>query len=132
MPESPLRLIKRVAEFEPKERINRVPRGRRGLYVLYCRKCVHKKVHFNVVYVGMTTSGMRGRLLKHAKSPKKAGLWTHFSAYEVWENIRDKEIVELEGLFRHIYMKDSAANRLNVQRRFKTVVKVKQRLDLWQ
>jgi hypothetical protein len=26
---------------------------------------------------------------------KKLRLWTHFSAFEVWENIRDGEIVEL-------------------------------------
>jgi hypothetical protein len=74
---------------------------------------------------------MRGRLFKHAKSKKKGDLWTHFSAYEVWENIRDKEIVELEGLFRHIYRKDSGANALNIQRRFKTVTKVQQSLDHW-
>ena len=37
------------------------------------------------------------------------------------DNIRDEEIVELEGLFRHIYMKDANANALNVQRRFKQI-----------
>jgi hypothetical protein len=131
MPESPLRLIKRFAEFEPKEKIDLVPRKRRGLYVLYCLKPIDGKDHFDVVYVGMTTSGMRGRLFKHAKSKRKGNLWTHFSAYEVWDNIRDKEIIELEGLFRHIYRKDSAANALNIQRRFKTITKVQESLDRW-
>src|SRR5579862_4922175 len=128
MPESPLRLIKRFTEFQTKNNVNIVPRARRGLYVLYCLK---RDGHFNVVYVGMTTSGMRGRLQKHAKSTRKRDLWTHFSAYEVWENVRDKEIVELEGLFRHIYRKDSGANKLNIQRRFKTLAKVHEPLKDW-
>ncbi|GAF97179.1 unnamed protein product, partial [marine sediment metagenome] len=33
-------------------------------------------------------------------------LWTHFSIFEVWENITENEIKELEGLFRQIYRKD--------------------------
>lgn len=64
----------------------------------------------------MATRGMRGRLESHAK--RKAD-WTHFSAFEVWDNIRDEEIVELEGLFRHLYRHDSHANGLAVQKMFK-------------
>ena len=60
---------------------------------------------------------MRSRLRSHQQ--KKGDLWTHFSAFEVWKNIRDEEIVELEGLFRLIYRKDSRANSLNVHRGFK-------------
>jgi len=44
---------------------------------------------------------------------------------EVWDNIRDEEIIELEGLFRHLYRKDSRANALNVQRGFKKARKVR-------
>jgi hypothetical protein len=40
--------------------------------------------------------------------------WTHFSVYEVWDNIRHDEIAELEGVLRHIYCFDSHANRLNL------------------
>jgi hypothetical protein len=64
VPESPPRLIKRFAEFELKERIDLVPRGRRGLYVVYCLKNVDGKDHFDVVYVGMTTGGMRVHLFR--------------------------------------------------------------------
>ncbi len=39
--------------------------------------------------------------------------------FEVWENIRNDEIIELEGLFRHIYRLDSRANELNKQRGFR-------------
>jgi hypothetical protein len=46
--------------------------------------------------------------------------------FEVWDNIRDEEVAEPEGLFRHIYRKDSAANRLNIERGFKKARSVRQ------
>jgi hypothetical protein len=78
MAESPLRLVKRCAEFQPKEQIKLLPRGRRGLYVLYRCIEVDTKQRYDVVYVGLATRGMRGRLESHAKSVKKRDLWTHF------------------------------------------------------
>ena len=48
-------------------------------------------------------------------------LWTHFSVFEVWD-----KYPELEGLFRHIYRKDSTASRLNIQRGFKKARRVQQ------
>jgi len=51
-------------------------------------------------------------------------IWTHFSIYEVWDNIREEEIRELEGIFRHIYRLNSRANRLNKQRTFKKLKKI--------
>ena len=124
MAESPLRLIKRCAEFQPKEALALVPSKRRGLYVLYRRHREKGRDKFDVVYIGLATAGIRGRLESHRRT--KSGLWTHFSAFEVWDNIRDDEIVELEGLFRHFYRKDTQANRLNVQRTFKKLTKVQQ------
>jgi hypothetical protein len=55
----------------------------------------------------------------------KRDLWTHFSAFEVWNNIRDDEMAELEGLFRHIYRRDTKASHLDLQRGFKTLVRVR-------
>lgn len=112
-----MRLIKRIAEFRPIEELNLVPRKRRGIYVLYRRRMRAGAEYFNVVYVGMATNGMQGRLRSHRR--KKDGLWTHFSIFEVWDNIRDEEIAELEGLFRFFYRKDRKANALNVQKNFK-------------
>ncbi len=112
MRQSPLRLIKRCAEYISIDKINSIPKGLRGIYVLYNNS--------DVVYVGMTTGGRGGirvRLRRHRA--KKANLWTRCSIFEVWDNIRDEEIAELEGLFRHIYRHDSVANRLNAQRGFK-------------
>ena len=127
MPQSDLRLIKRCAEFISKADISSVPRRRRGIYVLYYLRRKSGKDKYDVVYVGMAGTGRRGgihgRLASHDK--KKGDLWTHFSAFEVWDNIREEEIMELEGLFRHIYRRDAHANSLNVQRGFKKMRRVR-------
>ena len=124
MPQSDLRLIRRCAEFIPKTEIKSFPRGLRGIYVLYKRN--RRNDHYNVVYVGMASAGrrggIRGRLWSHFQ--KKGGLWTHFSLFEVWDNIRDDEVRELEGLFRHLYRRDARANSLNVQRGFKKLGRI--------
>jgi hypothetical protein len=76
-------------------------------------------------------SGIKGKLKQHLKN--KADLWTHFSLYEVWDNITKDEVSELEGLFRNIYKKDSKANRLNQQKTFKKFRKVKLfKMDKWE
>jgi hypothetical protein len=130
MPESPLRLIKRCAEFLPKDQVDDVPGKRRGLYVLYREREDEGRKRYDVVYVGMATLSILLRLRSHAKT--KGELWTHFSAFEVWDNIRDEEIRELEGLFRHIYRKDSRANELNIQKNFKKAARVrKNKLKEW-
>ena len=122
--ETPLKLIKRFAEFRPQTEVNLVPRSRRGLYVLYRKHKKNKKDKYDVVYVGMTTSGIASRLRSHKR--KKGDLWTDFSAFEVWDNIRNEEIIELEGLFRHFYRKDSRANALNIHKGFKKLRPIRQ------
>src|SRR5258705_4516087 len=134
MPQSPLRLIHRCAEYKPQAEAWDLPRGLRGIYVLYKRRSKSRVIHFDVVYVGMAWAGrkgnIRGRLKQHAK--RKVDLWTHFSVFEVWDNIRDDEIRELEGLFRHIYKRDSGANRLNIARVFQALANVrKNRVADW-
>jgi len=125
MGQSPLRLIKRKQEHLPKSEINSLPTGLRGIYVLYRYR--RRTGAYNVVYVGMARSGgrggIRGRLKAHrrykANSPgSQSALWTHCSVFEVWDNIRDEEVIELEGLFRHIYALDQRANALNKQTSF--------------
>jgi hypothetical protein len=130
MPESPMRLIRRVAEFKPKAEVKLVPPMLRGIYVLYQQRKVQGHDRFDVQYVGMAAAGgrrgLRGRLNSHARSRKRGELWTHFSVYEVWGNVRDDEVTELEGLFRHIYRKDTRASALNIQRAFKKIKLVRQ------
>ena len=63
---------------------------------------------------------------------KKSKYWTHFSVFEVWDNITDAEIEELEGLFRHLYKKDSRANKLNKQKGYQKMNKVRNnKLEEW-
>lgn len=129
--ESELRLIKRCAEFISKEDIKKLPRYIRGIYVLY-RQRKPEKV-FDVVYVGMARRKIKGRIKGHAKSRRKRKLWTHFSIFEVWDNIRNEEIIELEGILRHIYRKDSQANRINKHRSFKKLKHIRNnKLESWQ
>lgn len=120
---SELKCIKRCAEFRPKEEWRLVPRKTRGIYALLERL---SKNRYNVVYVGKavgTKRGIRGRLKKHLDD--KGKMWSHFSIYEVYENIDEEQVDELEGLFRHIYRKDPRANPLNLQRGFKKLRKVR-------
>jgi hypothetical protein len=125
MPVSELRLIKRCAEFRSRGEIKNVPPYRRGIYALLHYR--PKLDAFDVVYIGIAagtkTASIRGRLRIHER--RKGDLWTHFSIYEVWDNIREEEIRELEGIFRHIYRLDTRANRLNKQKTFKKLKKIR-------
>jgi hypothetical protein len=135
MPISELRLIKRCAEFieQPKKNIRLVPASTRGIYTLL--KHNRKTDKYDVVYVGMAggegKGGVRSRLKTHLKRKPKE--WNYFSVFEVWDNIREEEIRELEGVLRHIYRMDTRANRLAKQRSFKKLTKVRNdNLKDWQ
>ncbi len=127
MAASEMHLVKACVEYQAKSQVRLLRKGIRGLYVLYREgsSCNAERISYDVMYVGMTTSGVRGRLEAHARSAKKEGLWTHFSVFEVWDNIQDDEIKELEGLFRHVFQRDSNANSLNVQRAYQPLVRVR-------
>ena len=135
MPVSELRLIRRIAEFQSRTEIRRIPSGIRGLYALLNKRLQHGKEKYDVVYIGMARGlghGVAGRLRSHARSKRKGKLWTHFSVFQVWDNITESEIAELEGLFRHIYRKDTTANRINQQRSFKKLKNVRNKhFQLW-
>jgi len=125
MPISELKLIKRCAEWLPKEQWKFMPRGTRGIYTLLNKKESDK---YDVVYIGLSAGlrqGMRRRLRSHASSKRRGRLWTHFSAFEVWDNITEAEVAELEGLFRHIYRKDIRANRINKHRAYNKLYRVR-------
>jgi hypothetical protein len=133
MPARELRLIKRFAEFRSRNEIKDVPLNTRGIYALLNYRPRLKL--YDVVYVGMAggiKAGIRGRLRKHSESKSKSELWTHFSIFEVWPNITENEIKELEGLFRQIYRKDKRANKLNKQRQFGLLKKVRENnISFW-
>ena len=131
MPVSLMKLIKNSMEFQPQSEIANFPKRTRGIYVLYRQE---GKKTYAVVYIGMVhgvkTAGIGGRLRHHRKT--KGSLWTHFSAFEVWDNISEQEVEELEGILRHIYRYDPQANALNKQGSYKPLNQVrKETQDQW-
>jgi hypothetical protein len=125
MPTSLCYLFKNVMEYRAASEIEAVPNNTRGIYVLYKAGFGKRK---SVVYIGMARgqkSGAKGRLKAHRRH--KADLWTHFSVFEVWDNITRDQVQELEGMFRHIYRHDPKANRLNVQKSYRPLVKVRRK-----
>ena len=122
MPASTCRFVKRMAECVPRELWDNVPDNTRGIYALLQ---LQPTGAFDVVYIGMSAgkkAGMYSRLKNHLK--RKSG-WSHFTIYEVHDNITDSEIRELEGLFRHMYRMESRPNKLNKQLRHKPFDKIK-------
>jgi hypothetical protein len=62
------RWIKHVAEHRAKAEAEQLPRNLRGLYVLYRKRRTGRR--YDVVYVGLSKTGMRPRLLSHRRSKK--------------------------------------------------------------
>jgi hypothetical protein len=94
-----------------------VPGVARGIYVLFQEGDGER---MNVVYIGRSTGsnkqGVGARLLSHNDTKKD---WSHFSVFEVWQNVFNEIIIELEALILHIYSRDGTANKLNRQRNSK-------------
>jgi hypothetical protein len=91
MPVAPLRLIRRCFEFAPQDEYLMVPSATRGIYVLYRRRRSPRGSsqtgrRFDVVYIGLADVSVRRRLRAHKR--RKGSEWTHFSVFEVWDNIR--------------------------------------------
>jgi hypothetical protein len=121
------RLIKRVAEFVPRALWKNVPDGTRGIYTL--QKQDGRNV-FNVVYVGMAggrQAGIWSRLESHNRSKSKK--WTHFSVFEVHDNLMPEDVREIEGLLRHLYRKTTYANHHNKQVRHGPFTKIRVHKD---
>jgi len=131
MPWSKCIFIKRITEFTPKKDITDIPPNTRGIYALLKQT----KKNYNVVYIGLSAgvkAGVRGRLKAHNRNPKKARKWTHFTIFEVHDNITNDQIHELEGLLRHIYRKDLKANSLAKQLSYKKFKKLPEKnLNTW-
>ncbi|MGA3168414.1 MAG: GIY-YIG nuclease family protein [Terriglobia bacterium] len=122
MPIAPLHFIKQCIEWRDFEKeARKVPSKTRGIYVLFKRK--GKSKEYRVQYIGMAggpKTGVQGRLREHLKT-KKA---THFSVFEVHDNIPEEEVRELEGILRHIFRKDSRVNPLAGQKSYGKLKKV--------
>lgn len=118
----PLRLIEKKKEMISISDIDAIPKSLRGIYVLYrsAESGDPKKPFRHVVYVGMSASGIKGRLRAHRR--RKSEYWDCCSIYVVWPNVREEEIRELEGILRHIFRFDPDAQQLNAQGSYKKLV----------
>lgn len=125
---SSMRLIKSALEYRPIEEIGLVPKNLRGIYALYYKR----GAAYDAVYIGMSgreaNGRIRSRLIQHKR--RKISTWTHFSYYEVWDNISDVEIREMEGLFRQLYRFDRRANSLNKQQTLRSLTRVRKETEL--
>ena len=110
-----LRLIKRWRRYERRGDLRFVLSVTRGVYVLYRLK--HGR--YEVVYIGAAgvskapRTGIAGRLKNHHKNRKG---WTHYSFFEVHDNISREEILELESLLLAIFRHDSRIDLENKQK----------------
>jgi hypothetical protein len=102
-----------------------IPHVTRGLYVLY--KQGHRKKdkkNFEVTYIGVggvqskqAKTGVGGRIRTHDKRAKEKKIknWTHYSYFEVHDNISREEIRQLESLLLTIFKHDKRISLDNVQ-----------------
>lgn len=128
-----LRLIKQSIEWRPftREEVGCIPGNTRGIYVLSQSK---KRDIYNVMYIGMSgapRAGVRGRLRGHLRSRTKSKFCTHFSIFEVHDNVLEDEVKELEGILRHIFRKDSRVNQLAGQTAYGKLKSRKVRRKRW-
>ena len=127
------KFIKRIAEFQKKEVREHVPDNTRGIYVLLNQEPKDRpKNKYEVVYIGMSgrsnKSGIYARLDDHDKSKKE---WTHFSLFEVHDNITNTEIKELEALILCIYRRDPRVNKQNKQLRHRPFHQISEDIPKW-
>ena len=114
--QSLLRFIKRWKRYEPRGNLRRIPLKTRGVYVLYKNEAGE---NYNVVYIGVAGlgrtggGGVRGRLKSHNARIKN---WTHFSIFEVHDNITRDEIREFEALLLGIFRHDPRIQLANKQK----------------
>lgn len=118
--QAPFRLIKRCRLHERRGDWKAIPPITRGIYVLYRKRSGLKggKPIFEVAYIGVggvsktAKSGIGGRIKGHHKTKDD---WTHYSFFEVHDNISREEILELEGLLLRIFRHDPRIKLANVQ-----------------
>jgi hypothetical protein len=135
--QSPLRIVKRWKRYEPRQTARTLPGNTRGLYVLYRKKTDDE---YEVVYIGVAGlgpdggGGIRGRLRRHAVArrghrPRNTKDWTHYSAFEVHDNITSDEIRELEAVLLAIFRHDSRVGLANKQKGSKKLSDLRHRLQ---
>jgi len=91
--QAPFRFIKRWRRYEQRGDWQPIPGKTRGVYVLYER--IGESDRYRVLYIGASGlgkdggGGIKGRPRSHNRRKKK---WTHYSIFEVHDNITSDEI----------------------------------------
>jgi len=123
--QSLLRIIKRWRRYEPRGKWTYLLPVTRGVYILYKKGSIRpnekQKKDYQTIYIGVAgvskdpKRGIGGRLREHDKTWKK-GTWTHYSFFEVHDNVSRDEILELESFLLAIFRYDSRIKLENKQR----------------
>jgi hypothetical protein len=119
--QAPLRTIKAWYPYREKSEAASIQPMTRGFYVLYKQM----KSGYHVRYIGVgglgEKSAIGGRIKGHIRNKKD---WTHFSYFEVHDNVTSEDILELEGLLLQIFRDDDRIDLTNLQvgsKRFRKV-----------
>ncbi len=127
--QSLLRIIKRWRRYEQRGDWRFVLPITRGVYVLY----LLKRGKYRVVYIGVAgvtkvqKSGIASRLRSHHKKRKN---WTHYSFFEVHDNVSHDEIRELESFLLSIFRHDDRIGLENKQKSSKAFSKLR-KTEAW-
>lgn len=130
--QSLLRLVKRWRRYEARGDWKPVPPKTRGFYVLYWEKRSPEK-NYEVVYIGVAGLGKKvrrgigGRLRAHDRRLKR---WSHYSFYEVHDNVTREDIREMESLLLVIFKHDPRIRLENVQKGSRALYKLR-RSKFW-
>ena len=119
MEQSLLKIVKRWRRYELRGNWSGILPKTRGFYVLYKKRPKAAEEKFDVVYIGVAglgkgvRRGIKGRLKRHHN--KKEG-WTHYSFFEVHDNVTREDIREIESLLLSIFRHDSRVRLQNIQK----------------
>ncbi|SRR5258706_8496149 len=129
--QSPLRIIKSWRRYELRGDWKYLLKITRGVYVLYKEQKRREHKIFHVVYIGVAgvakeaKTGIGSRLRQHNKSTKKD--WSHYSFFEVHDNVSREEILELENFLLAIFRHDPRVELANKQKSSKHMLNLRQK-----
>lgn len=120
---SPCYLFCRSLELCSAAEIEFVPPATKGIFVLY-RHIENDLMELVYIGAGMgDQDGLKGQLQMHRNLQHHA--WTHFSIFQVWENIPKKQMKELAGFFRHVYRNTGYAKSVMETHEYKPLTRIK-------